>query len=99
MTTPTPEMVKWRGKKVYRCRLCAFDTFDKATFEDHFRKVHAPLQVIEGRRQKAASLDSMTRDELNAEAATYGIEDAANTTTYPTKADLIAAIEAVQKGT
>jgi hypothetical protein len=94
----TPETVKWKGKKAYRCRLCAFDTFDKAIFEDHFRKVHAPLEVIEARQAKPASLDGMTRDELNAEAANYGIEDATNTTTYPTKADVIAAIEAVKKG-
>jgi len=49
----TPETLKWKGSKVYRCRLCAFDTLDKAVFEDHFAKVHAPLQVIEGRKATA----------------------------------------------
>lgn len=46
----TPDTLKWKGEKVYRCRLCAFDSLDRAVFEDHFAKVHAPLQVIEGRK-------------------------------------------------
>lgn len=98
MTEPsTPKLLTWRGQKVYRCRLCAFDTTDKATFEDHFRKRHAPFQVIEGRKQQVIDLHSMTRDQLNTEAGKHGIEDASSLTVYPTKADLIAAIEAAPK--
>lgn len=44
----TPEILKWRKQKVYRCRLCAFDSLDKARFEDHFTKAHPPLRVIDG---------------------------------------------------
>lgn len=90
-----PQLLRWRGTKIYRCRLCAFDTPDKARFEDHFRKTHAPFQVIEGRKEDP---QRMNREELNAYAGRYGVQDAANTNLYPTKADLIAAIEAAQKG-
>lgn len=97
----TPQLLSWRGHKVYRCRLCSFDTTDRVRFEDHFRKAHAPLQVIEGRKKKADTNESpdlhkMTREELNSYAGWAGVttdaEDFAN------KADLIAAIEAAQKG-
>ena len=53
----TPEIGKWNKQKQYRCRLCAFDTLDKAQFEDHFAKVHAPLQVLEGFRAKQLDTD------------------------------------------
>lgn len=48
-----PELLKWRGKKVYRCRLCAFDSLDKRKFEDHFAKVHAPVRIIDGGKSKS----------------------------------------------
>ena len=64
---------QWNGHKQYRCRLCAFDSLDKAAFEDHFAKVHAPLQVIEGRKAKAQNPETMTREELNAYATSVGL--------------------------
>ncbi len=86
MTDDTPEVLKWgRRTTIYRCRLCAFDTPDKAIFEDHFRKVHAPLQVIEARRQAVADL----RARADKDGVT--LEPSAK------KADIIAAIEAAPK--
>ncbi len=64
----TPDTLKWRGEKVYRCRLCPFDSLDRAVFEDHFAKVHAPLQVIEGQR-------SQLHDEAEKTADTTPTED------------------------
>ena len=46
--TPTPITAKWHGEKIYRCRLCAFDSTDRKKFEDHFAKMHPPFQVIDG---------------------------------------------------
>ncbi|HWV23258.1 MAG TPA: hypothetical protein VNZ58_03635 [Thermomicrobiales bacterium] len=45
---PIPIMGEWRKTKVYRCRLCAFDSTDRAKFEDHFAKAHPPLQILDG---------------------------------------------------
>ena len=45
---PIPIMGEWRKTKVYRCRLCAFDSTDRAKFEDHFAKAHPPLQIFDG---------------------------------------------------
>lgn len=45
---PTPINATWRGEKLYRCRLCAFDSTDKRRFEEHFARMHPPLEVIEG---------------------------------------------------
>lgn len=93
-TDAKPTILTWKGAKVYQCRLCAFNTFTKATFEDHFRKVHPPLQIIEGKADTSADLHDMTRDELKAHAAHIGVTDVPASAT---KADLIAAIEATQK--
>lgn len=46
--------------------------------------------------QQAPNLHGMTRDELNDHAGGLGIADAADRSVYPTKDDLIAAIEAKQ---
>lgn len=98
MTEPnTPNILKWRGQKVYRCRLCAFDSTDQAKFEDHFRRRHAPFQVIDGGKAATTSapdIHKMTRDELNIYGPEHGVPNAADTGVYPTKADVIAAIEA-----
>lgn len=94
MTIPEPDTVKWKGKRAYRCRLCAFDTFDKATFEEHYRLVHAPLEVIAARREQAETLHTMTKAELTAEAEKAGVTEIATTTK---KADIIAAVEAAPK--
>lgn len=51
MTDSKPEILKWKKQKVYRCRLCAFDTLHKDTFERHFATVHPPLQIIKGNKQ------------------------------------------------
>ena len=94
---PTPITATWRGEKVYRCRLCAFDTLDRAKFEDHFAKAHPPFRIIDGGKADAppeTDIHKMTRDELNSYAETLGIADPENTETYPTKADVIAAIDA-----
>lgn len=48
----TPELLKWRKHKVFRCRLCAFDSLDKEKFEDHFAKAHPPLRVIDGAKKE-----------------------------------------------
>lgn len=53
MTDDQPEILKWKKHKVYRCRLCAFDSLDKKKFEDHFAKVHPPLRVIDGGKDEA----------------------------------------------
>ena len=100
MTTDnrTPIELKWGVRTtLYRCRLCSFDTPDKAVFEDHFRKVHAPFEVIAAKQEQVTDLHSMTRDQLETEAGKVGITDAGSHTIYPTKADLIAAIEAAPK--
>lgn len=49
----TPKLLKWRGAKVYRCRLCDFDTTSKEKFEDHFAKAHPVLRVIDGGKKDA----------------------------------------------
>lgn len=46
--SPTPLNAKWNGQKLYRCRLCSFDSFDRKAFEKHFAKTHPPLQIIDG---------------------------------------------------
>lgn len=100
MSSPdTPQELTWRGVTVYRCRLCAFDTTEREKFEDHFRKVHAPFQIIDGARgttSGAPDIHAMTRDDLNIYGPQHGVPDAADKSVYPTKADLIAAIEAAQ---
>lgn len=96
MTIPEPGRLKWRGKQVYRCRLCAYDAFDKATYETHYQRAHAPLDAMAARRQNVDDLHKMTREELNSYAGWSGVttdaEDFAN------KAELIAAIEAAREG-
>lgn len=47
------KILKWRGNKVYRCRMCGYDTFSKEQFEDHIVRAHAPLRVIEGGKSQA----------------------------------------------
>lgn len=98
MSTPdTPKELTWRGHTVYRCRLCAFDSTEREKFEDHFRKVHAPFQIIDGMAgvtSTAPDYHQMTRAELDIYGAEHGIADAADKSVYPTKADLIAAIDA-----
>lgn len=51
MTDSKPEILKWNKQKVYRCRLCAFDTLHQDKFEQHFAAVHPPLRVIKGDKQ------------------------------------------------
>lgn len=100
MTEPgTPKILTWRGNKVYRCRLCAFDSTDKAKFEAHFRMRHAPFQVIDGGKAATSAPDihRMTRDQLNIYGPEHGVPNAADIGMYPTKADVIAAIEAARK--
>ena len=46
--TDGPKILKWRKQKLYRCRLCAYDSLDRKQFEDHFAKAHPPLRVIVG---------------------------------------------------
>lgn len=41
----------WRGVQQYRCRLCEYDTLERQKFEDHFRLVHPPLEVIDGYKE------------------------------------------------
>ena len=95
MTTDnrTPITLTWGDEKLYRCRLCAFDTFDKAVFEDHFRKVHAPFEVLEARQAAVDDLHSMTVAELKDKAEADGID----LDSSAKKADIIAAIEAAPK--
>lgn len=93
---PTPITAKWRDHKQYKCRLCSFDTLDKKKFEKHFAEMHPPLQVISGGREDASNrIEDMTRDELNQVAVKAGVQ---GVEAFSTKADVIAAIEAVQKG-
>ncbi len=90
-----PKILTWNNTKVYRCRLCAFDTFNKATFEDHFRRVHPPFEVIDGTAPAAAPVThEMTRDQLREHAEAIGVTDLPASAT---KADIIAAIEAATK--
>lgn len=86
-------VVKWSGRKLYKCRLCAFDSLDRKAFERHFAERHPPLQIIEG-GGSTDPLEGMTRDELNRLAADMGIKEVEE---LPTKADVITAIEAVSK--
>ena len=48
---PTPLNAKWHGKKLYQCRLCAFTSLDRQTFEQHFARTHPPLQIIAGGKE------------------------------------------------
>lgn len=94
MTKPdTPVESRWHGQTVYGCRLCAFSTLHKAAFEDHFAKVHAPMQVVEGRKAEVAGLHAKTVAELKEEAERIGLELEPSVR----KADIIAAIEAAPK--
>lgn len=93
MTTPEPERLKWRGKQVYRCRLCAYDAFDQATYETHYQRAHAPLDAMAARRQAVDDLRSMTVADLKARADKDGVELEPSAK----KADIIAAIEAAPK--
>ena len=38
----------WRGVEKYSCRICAYDTLEKAKFIYHFSNMHPPLEVIDG---------------------------------------------------
>lgn len=62
MKDSSPEILKWRNQKVYRCRLCAFDSTDKAKFEDHFAKVHPPLRVIDGGKKNEPEAPADTKE-------------------------------------
>lgn len=65
MTDENMEVLTWGKRKVYRCRLCAFDSLDKAKFEDHFAKKHAPLRVIEGGKEDTKQADKKSDKEEN----------------------------------
>lgn len=60
-----PKLMKWRGKSMFRCRLCSFDSLDKQKFEDHFAKVHAPFRVIEGGKVEAEQPKHVKSKEVN----------------------------------
>lgn len=60
--TGEPEILKWRERKVYRCRLCAFDSLDRKKFEDHFAKSHVPFRVIEGGKTEEPEVPVSTEE-------------------------------------
>jgi hypothetical protein len=93
VTIPEPERLKWRGKQVYRCRLCAYDAFDQAAYETHYQRAHAPLDAMEARRKTVSDLRTMTVADLKARADKDGVELESSAK----KADIIAALEAAPK--
>lgn len=58
---PTPITGKWGKQKQYKCRLCAFDSLDRAAFIEHFRRAHPPLRIIDG--GKAGDPPAVTNTE------------------------------------
>lgn len=63
MTDETPKILKWRDQKLYRCRLCSFDSFDKARFEQHFATKHPPMRVIDGGKHDETNVPDVPGDQ------------------------------------
>lgn len=61
------KLLKWHGAKVFQCRLCAFNSTDQKRFEDHYRRVHPPVRIIDG--GKAQEPDKPVKEASNGNAS------------------------------
>ena len=51
-------VTSWRGYTRYQCTACAYDTLDRAKFEDHRRLAHTSLETHEDERPAYSEADA-----------------------------------------